>query len=327
MGWELDRKEPEKMDALKRSKTMMSQIPSKKYSRKVVLIVLGTVAVLSGSLYFFAKNAETTLPFFLEFVDIPEGLVIIDRVPTMEACIKGPNGILNTLKETTLNHDFPLTSAEPGRLQVKISPETVDTPKGTSVLEINPSSFFVRIDKRAEKSVPVVPHLENKPVIGHVVSTVTPAPSTVRLSGPASVLEKITEIQTTPIDLSGLMETTQKSVALNLDNSPHVQPLGDGLIEMTIEVEEKIVETSTLAPVSGTGTNHRYDITPDRITLVLRGPENTLKTLVNGNNIRVHIDLQGLEPGTHIRRATIEPPLNTSVVEAKPERFTVQLHK
>ena len=306
---------------------MMSQIPSRKYSHKVVFIVVGSVGILAGILLFFVKNAETTLPFFVEFVNVPEGLVIIDRVPVMEARIKGPNGILSTLKETTLNHGFPLSSAEPGRLHVKLSPENVDAPKGTSVLEINPSSFFVRIDKRAEKLVPVVPHLENDPVIGHVVSTVTPDPSMVRLSGPASVLEKIMEIKTTPINLSGLMETAQKTVALHLDNSLHVRPLGDGLIEITIEVEEKIIETSVLAPVSGTGTNHRYGITPDRITLVLRGPENTLKTLAKGNNMRVHINLEGLEPGIHVRRAIIEPPLNTSVVEAKPERFTVQLHK
>ena len=141
------------------------------------------------------------------------------------------------------------------------------------------------------------------------------------------MLEKITEIRTTPIDLTGLMETIQKRVALNLDNSPHVRPVGESLIEITIEIEEKVVEVSILAPVEGTGTNSRYEITPDRITLVLRGPENTLKTLVQGNNIRVHIDLQGLEPGTHLRRAVIEPPLNTSLLDAKPERFTVQIHE
>jgi YbbR domain-containing protein len=306
---------------------MMSEISSKKYSPKVLFIVVCAVGVLTGSLFFFARSAETTLPLFVEFVSIPEGLVVIGRIPAMEAQIRGPSGILKSLKETTLSHGIALASAEPGRLHVKIAPETVKAPQGTSVLEVHPSSFFVRIDKRVEKSLPVAPHLKNKPVTGHVVSTVTPSPSKIRLSGPASVLEKITEIRTTPIDLAGMMETTQKRVALNLDHSPHVRPVGESLIEITIEVEEKIVETSLLARVEGTGTDRKFEIKPDRIALVLRGPENTLKTLVQGNGLRVHVDLHGLDPGIHLRRAVIEPPLNTSLLDAKPERFTVEIYE
>ena len=58
---------------------------------------------------------------------------------------------------------------------------------------------------------------------------------------------------------------------------------------------------------------------------MIRGPVNTIKRLAQGNGIRVYVDLKGLKPGMYIHPAVIDPPLNTTLLEAKPEVFTVQL--
>jgi hypothetical protein len=43
--------------------------------------------------------------------------------------------------------------------------------------------------------------------------------------------------------------------------------------------------------------------------------------------MQVHVDLKGLKPGTYVRHAVIEPPLDTTLVEAKPEIFTVKVYE
>jgi YbbR domain-containing protein len=304
---------------------MTTEMPTKKPPRRVLLIVVFAVIGLAGGLLFFGRSGQITVPLFVEFGGMPEGLLVVGHIPVMEARITGPSGLVRNLKDTKLRHSILLTSAKPGELHLKISPDMIKAPQGTSVLEVHPTSFFVRLDNRVEKVVPVVADLQNEPVAGYEVSAVTPSPSRIRLAGPASILEEITAVRTTPVDLTGLTESIQKRVALNLNHSPHVQPVDQSLIEIEVEVKEKVVEVSLSAHVKGTGTDYRCVIRPDKIELVLRGPENTLKDVVQGNGLRIHVDLHGLEPGTYLRRAVIEPPLNTSLVEAEPEEFTVEI--
>ena len=181
------------------------------------------------------------------------------------------------------------------------------------------------IDNRMEKTVPVVPDLNEDPAPGYIISRVVADPSLVQLSGPMSVLEAISAVRTTPIKVGGLTETTKKEVALNLNHDPHVQAIGENLVDVEIVVEQKIVEKRLNLPVHAVAGSLRYVITPDRIELLLRGPVNTLKKLSEDNGVQVHVDLAGLKPGTYVRPATIEPPLDTTLVEAKPEVFTVEV--
>jgi NADH dehydrogenase FAD-containing subunit len=51
----------------------------------------------------------------------------------------------------------------------------------------------------------------------------------------------------------------------------------------------------------------------------------TLETLTQDNGVEVYVELEDLVPGTYVRRAVIKPPLNTTLVEAKPKVFTVKV--
>lgn len=303
----------------------MPDTPPEKAYRKILVVVVLGVVVLTGGIVFFGRSAEVTLPLSVEFSDLPEHLVVIGRQPAMEAHLLGPSGLLKVFKDTKLTYAISLASTQPGKHHFKISPDRIKTPQSTSVLKVNPDSFWVHVDHRIEKPVPVVLDLRNEPASGYEVSAVTASPSTITLSGPASMLEKITAVRTTPVDLTGLTEKTRKQVALNLNHSSHVQPLEESLINIAVDIKEKTVQVALTAQVKGMGTTHSHTITPDHIELVLRGPENTLKDLAENDGIQVHIDLHGLDPGRHVRPAVIEPPLNTSLAEAKPEEFVVEI--
>jgi YbbR domain-containing protein len=297
----------------------------RRLSRGILLAGVLAVIGLAGILFLFGRSTEITVPLSVTFVDLPEKLLVVSDIPVMEVRAKGPVGFVKSLKDTKLYHSISLASAQPGKLQCKISPHLIEAPQGITLLEVHPNAFFVSIDNRIKKRVPVVPELLNDPVSGYEVTSVTASPETIHLSGPANILADITAVRTTPIDLAAFRETTQKQVALNLNYNPHVEPLGNGLINITIEVQERIMEVSMLAQVQGIGTAYRYAIEPKEIQLVVRGPENTLKNIAQGNGMRIHVDLQGLKPGTYMRPAAIEPPLNTSVVAVEPEEFAVTI--
>ena len=302
------------------------QNPKSKIPYRTVLLVLTTLVLLIGfGLLLYEKQDQVTLAIPVKLDHIPHDLIAVRETPVLEARLKGPNKVLKDLKDLQLSYKIDLSSAKPGPLSIKISPDMIKVPWRVSVLEIDPASFTITIEKQTEKIVPIVADLNKDPAPGYIISRVAATPSTVRITGPMSVLDKISAVRTTPVDVEGLTDTIKKKVALNLSHNPHVQAIGDSLVELEIEVEEKMVEKWLDIAIQVKGGNYRYMITPDRIKILLKGPMNTIKKLTQDNGVQVYVDLEGLKPGTYVHPAVIEPPLNTTLVEAKPEVFTVKL--
>ncbi|MBW1742730.1 MAG: hypothetical protein JRJ47_04775 [Deltaproteobacteria bacterium] len=305
----------------------MTNTSRQRPSSKRLLLILAAVGLLAGgALLYFTSDDEIALTVSVRFKHVPDDLIALHtEVPVLEALLEGPSGTLEEVKNSGLSYDVDLSAATPGPLLVKIFPDQIEVPRRVSVIRIEPSSFAVTIDNRMEKIVPVVPDLNEDPTPGYIISRVVADPSLVQLSGPMSVLEAMSAVRTTPINVGGLTETTKKEVALNLNHDPHVQAIGTNLVNVEIVVEQKIVEKRLDMPVHVMAGNLKYVITPDRIELLLRGPVNTLKKLSQENGVQVYVDLAGLKPGTYVRPATIEPPLDTTLVKAKPEVFTVEV--
>lgn len=306
----------------------MTITASERLSYKSVLLILGALLVLlAAGLLFYEDQDEITLAIPVRFEHISHDLIAVRNIPVLEARLKGPSSVLKALKDSQLSYKIDLSTAKPGPLFIKISRKMIKVPWRVSILGIDPASFTITIEKRMEKIVPIVADLNKDPAPGYIISRVVTAPSTVRLTGPMSVLDKISAVRTTPVDVGGLIETIKKKVALNLNHNPHVQAIGNSLVEVEIVVTEKIIEKWLNIAIQATGGNYRYVITPDRIEILIRGSMNTLKELAQDNGIQVYVDLDGLKPGTYARRAVIKPPLNTTLVEAKPEVFTVKVLK
>ncbi len=304
----------------------MTTTASVRHSHRSIFLILATFVLLLGvGLLFYEKQDQVTLAIPVRLEHMPHDLIPVRNIPVLEARLKGPSRTLKALKGPQLFYKIDLSRAKPGPLFIKIFPERIKVPRRVSVLGIDPASFTITIEKRMEKIVPVVADLNKDPASGYIISRVVATPSMVRLTGPMNVLDKISAVRTTPVDVEGLTETIKKKVALNLNQNPHVQAIGDSLVEVEIGVKEKIVEKWLDIAIQATGSNYRYVISPDRIKIFLRGPMNTLRKLTQENAVQVYVDLKGLEPGTYVRPAVIKPPLDTTLVEAKPEVFTVEV--
>ncbi len=302
----------------------MTNNKPRKHLYKVFAPVAVASLLLIGILLFFYRTSEIALPLSVRFVHLPEERVIVGKVPALEARVRGNASTLKDLEGSKLSYNVDLVSAEPGKRFIKVLTEKIEAPQGVSVLAVDPASFVINVDRLAEKLVPVVPDLVNEPAPGYIVSTVTASPSKIQLMGAATILDTISAVRTTPVDLAGLTESSKKRTALNLNDISNVQPVEEGLIEINIEIEEKIIKRMIQSRVRGTGTNYKYEVRPKKIELLLKGPEKTLK-LVQDGGIDVRVDLEGLGPGTYLRHAIIEPPLDITLLEAKPEAFMIEI--
>ncbi len=103
-----------------------------------------------------------------------------------------------------------LEDAKPGRTIITIPTDTIPLPFGAQIVNINPASIVVDIDRVITKRIPirVTWDSEDEPV-GMKIAQISP--STVVVRGGATVLSRITEVWTDPINPSEILFDRNKS--------------------------------------------------------------------------------------------------------------------
>ncbi len=109
-----------------------------------------------------------------------------------------------------------------------------------NVTIVSPRKLFLRFEREVEKSVLVKSRVSCIPQPGFMtVGPVKIVPEMVRLSGPASAMKRIQEIETETLELSGLTAETTRSVRLALADSLGIT-LGDSLVDIIARVEPMV---------------------------------------------------------------------------------------
>ena len=142
---------------------------------------------------------------------------------------------------------------------------------------------------------------------GYRVLGVTVEPSSVLVTGRPTQLALPFRVQTEPIDITGLTETFQDQVSLVLPDGISL----DSVAEITVTVQIEPFSSTKIynQPVELLGTNEEYEVTiePDIVRVVLFGPSPVLDTLTE-QEVRVSLDLFGLEPGEYSLEPDVDVP-------------------
>lgn len=144
-----------------------------------------------------------------------------------------------------------------------------------------------------------------EPAPGYRLLSVTAAPPTVLVEGRPAQIGTLATVKTEPIDITGLTQSFQQTALLDLPDGITVDP--DTTVTVDIQIEP-ILTTSTynrVPTLRGLNRNFEATVNPNQVRVVLFGPLPVLDTLAE-DDIRVTLDLFGLEPGTY----SIEPDVD-----------------
>ena len=83
---------------------------------------------------------------------------------------------------------------------------------------MEPEEIRVSIDYAATKVVPIVVSMKGVPKIGYYLATYSLLPERVKILGPASRVESLSEVTTEPVDLTGKAESFAAQIGLSLQN-------------------------------------------------------------------------------------------------------------
>jgi YbbR domain-containing protein len=258
--------------------------------------------------------------------NLPRGtLVTSPLVQGIEIQVRGPAEIRSRLSDLDLQYRLDLSHLEPGSHTVPIQVKQLDLPPGLAVDDFQPQAISIQLELEARKQVPITVFYKGTPAVGYFVVQTVAVPNMVMLSGPKQELDKIESVSTHPIDVAGMADTFKKEITLALPENIKSIALTDPIL-VSVEISEEIQTRNYKGIlVEILGSRDQSEINPPYVNMEIKGPVTLLEGLTKHPDFRVSVDTAGLVPGVYVRRATIELPVGTTLIQVTPEIFTVTI--
>jgi hypothetical protein len=288
-------------------------------------ILLGLLVCAIETVYPADFN-ETEILIPVNPYNIPQGLILVGApFKDIELRVRGSRSALEDLSRNVPRYNLDLSGVAVGVASIPINPDMIQLPGEIKIIRVNPVYLIVKVDRWKKKQVPVKVTVSGDPASHHFISSALSQPSTVWLCGAEAVVSFIDQILTKPIDVTGQSESFKKEIALDLAAGVEVcSSAGIVLVEISIAEIDTIRRFEDLS-VEGQNTPFQFSISPPRMTIEIKGPQNIVENIQPQADIRVQVDLKDLNPGIYVRRATITLPVKTTLVSAEPELFTVKV--
>ena len=263
-------------------------------------------------------------------VQLPPGRALVQKPPKVYAQISGKG--TQILKLRSLAGD--ITRRVPDTLTattwaIHLDPTDVELalPKGADVriMEIRPREITLALDSVARKDVRIVSLVtvtaESSQVLHGGLSM---TPTTARLVGPGTSLAAIDSVTTVPMEITSVSGAFSRSVPID------TMPLGIVRIapkQVTVTGEMGVIAERSFAGVpveTGAGAIQNYIVTPARVSVSVRGPEERVQALTR-DSLRVvaHITGSTGTTGASVAKITVIGPRGISV-HAIPDSVTLR---
>lgn len=199
-------------------------------------------------------------------------------------------------------------------------------PVRAEILEIQPQSISVRTGEVMQKKVPVLLALNVEVADGYTMVGVPQyKPDSVTIRGNASLLQTINEWNTQKRLIANVRESQAFYLPLSdsLRNIIDVEPQGVQ-ISTTIERQAELEIHDIPLEIAGAPPRHEHILSPERISLTVRGGVNRLAEL-NASSFHALVEYARLKnDSTGILKATIVLPANVQLLNVSPSMI---LHK
>lgn len=147
-----------------------------------------------------AKDPTQDAPFGtsipIETIGLDEGMVAYGMTGNrVRVELRAPQSVWKTLTSANLRAYIDLSDVATGTLSVPVKVDVQVAP--VQVLKITPPDVSLTIEHVAEKEITVTTRLEDTPLFGFRADDPEVVPQTVRVRGPASWVDKVTQAQVT----------------------------------------------------------------------------------------------------------------------------------
>ena len=257
---------------------------------------------------------------------LPPGRALVHKPPKVRVQISGKGSQI--LKLRSLAGD--ITRRVPDTLtssiySIRLDPDEVELalPKGADVrvMEVRPSEITLALDSVARKEVKIVSLVSVTPDSGQVLhGGLSMTPTTVRLVGPEKSLTTIDSVTTVPMEITNVSGEFTRNVPI--DTMPlGIVRLSPKQVTVTGDMGRIAERSFAGIPVeSGGGAITSFIVTPSRVSVNIRGPEERVQAITR-DSLRVVAHITGTGGG--VARITVIAPRGITA-RAIPDSVTLR---
>ncbi len=287
--------------------------------------------LLAWALWLFVRGdtgAERVVTVPLE-VRIPQGMEITNERPnSVDVTVRGvvPASWFGQSVPTCL---IDLQSFSEGSHVVPLAPENVRIPRaaGIQVLKVNPARVTIVLQRTISREVPVVVATRGSPAPGFDVYGKSASPNMILITGPRSHVDRIREVSTEPVPLTGQKQTIRMFASLDiLDTTVRSTPVGPIEVRVILGVHRRPYAVEHV-PVRV--DSDKYTTVPLKVTVELLVPTNYGNPITAGD-LSVTVATGGLDESKMPARVKPEVKFATNldpaivIDEIKPAEILVR---
>ena len=274
--------------------------------RKVVALFLALLLYWAIAARLRSDERFSEVPVSLK---LPAQMVNRDKEPPkVSIALRGNRVQLAELNPAAIRIRAEIDAAsfvpgEPYKLRLRTS-EVTGLPPGIRVVDIAPRDLLILIEPVISKNVPIRPRFDSLSLLplDYTVSETRFTPAEVVLSGPASVLESVDAVYTSPIPLDGqVTESFEYQADLRIpegvrSNRDRVEAQVDVIKALTLRTFYAVPLRAVQSPEHARNLTPK-SITPAAVTVAVSGPKGVL-SMMHSDELKAYIDLDKLDkPG------------------------------
>ena len=177
-------------------------------------------------------------PIPVEIVGQDPSLVITGDVPKqVELTLRAPRSVWDRLlnEENSVRAVLDLSGLSDGAHTLEIQIQIATRP--VRIVSVTPRTATVTLEPLATRTFPIKLALTGQPAIGYQAGDPTLTPKEIIVSGPQSVVDRVTQVRV-PLSLAGVRESVEQTVTVQpLDaNNQIVAGLGLNPAEVTVDI-------------------------------------------------------------------------------------------
>lgn len=278
--------------------------------------------VIAFGLWFFVntgeRDTEMAVQVPVELRNRPANVMLVSpRVDFIDLVVRGPRTLLNRIDPQRVSITLDLHGVRPGPAVFRIMGDTLDLPRGVTVVRMTPSEVTLEFAAVMRKRVPVHVAIAGKTAANLRVTDTHVAPESVEVVGPAAEVGALKTAETDPVDLTdapaGLLERE-----VPLDVPGEFLSFSAALAHVQVRLEEP-ERTRTLAgvPIVVRNAGYQTSVAPAKQQITVRGPQTATDALELDHGA-VYIDADGREPGTYQLTPAVDLPAGIELVKQEP---------
>jgi len=302
-----------------------------KNQRKRRLILKFFAVIFSFVIWFYVLSSTSVIlnkNVKINYI-LPKGYSLASNVPnSIRYKLKGPRAIINNLisKEETLDIDLSKKfNARNRRFNITYLDYSKKFPFSVKTLDAEPKNIQIYLVKNSMRTVPIKLTTIYSAQEDYLITKLVTKKKRVKLIGAKSVINSISQIETTALDLSALTEDT--SITLSLVN-PDIR-LNYDLKSVDVQVKVKKMNDQILVeevPISFNSKKAIISSSHKTVDLVLKRVKNfDRESFIK--DAKINANIKNLNSKKHLIKLDIDLPDGYTLLKSSVDTIEVKTGK